>query len=202
MVFNTAFCFMLLGTALMLAGLSPARHERTQLLLGGMTIVIAALVLSQDLFGIDIGIDHLFTADWLYDERQHRTRMAPNTAVAFILGGTTLIMVHRGRVRWIRPVAQYMALAVGLIGLTGLLGYLLRLEFLFAWYPYARMAVHTATGFTLLGTGLWVYWRCAGKYAEQTDSPDARIVFTGSMILVDHRFLIGVDAEASQPQRV
>lgn len=184
MVFNTALCFTLLGTALMLAGLSPVRHERAQLLLGGLTVVIAALALSQDLFGIDLGIDRLFNADWLHDEYQHRTRMAPNTALAFILGGATLILIHRGRARWMRIVAQYTALAVGLIGLIGLLGYVLGLEFLFAWYPYARMAAHTATGFTLLGIGLWVCWRRAGKNAEQTVSPDARIALTGGMILV------------------
>lgn len=192
MAFNTALCFVLMGAALTLADVAPAWRTRAQVLLGGLTVAIAALVLSQDLFTIDIGIDHLFSAEWLQDERQFHTRMAPNTVLAFILSGATLILLNLGRGRWAGYAVKYLALVVGLIGLTGLLGYVLRLEFLFAWYPYARMAVHTASGVMLLGIGLWACWHCTKNKTEQTDAPDARIVFTGSVILIVMALTAGI----------
>ena len=182
MVFNTALCFMLLGAALATA--SQTWRQRVQPMLGGFTIAIAVLVLSQDLFSIDVGIDHLFSADWLHDPRPHPTRMAPNTAVAFILSGATLILFNLGRRPWVVNLARYMALAVMLIGLTAVLGYLLKLEFLFAWYPNARMAVHTASGFTLLGIGLWGYRRWTRTTSAAVDSPDERILLAGNVILI------------------
>lgn len=192
MVFNTALCFMLMGTALALADTAPVWRTRAQVLLGGLTVAIAALVLSQDLFAIDIGIDHLFSAEWLQDERQFRTRMAPNTALAFILSGTALILPNLGRGQWISYVTQSLALVVMLIGLVALLGYTFKLEFLFAWYPYARMALHTASGFTLLGVGLWAYWRHTRNNTTQPDTPDMRIVFTGSVILIVMALTAGI----------
>ena len=191
MVFNTALSFILVGLALTLAEFPPKRRGRAQIVLGGLAAMIAALVLSQDLFSMDIGIDRLFSADWLEDERQYHTRMAPNTSLAFILSGATLILLNRGRGRWLAYAVQYLALCITLIGLTALLGYIFKLEFLFSWYPYARMAVHTAFGFTLLGIGLWVYWRFRSKM-DQTDSPDARIIFTGGVILVIMALTAGI----------
>lgn len=192
MVPNTALCFMLIGAALVLDKVRLARHQQVQCLLGGTTAVIAAVVLSQDLFLLDLGVDNLFSSDWLRDERQYHTRMAPNTATAFILSGITLILLNLGSARWASYLAQVLVLIVGLIGLTALLGYILKLEFLFAWYPYARMALHTASGFTLLSIGLWSYWRQAKNKTGQLESPDARILFTGSVILVVMALIAGI----------
>lgn len=191
MVFNSALCFILSGAALMLSSLSSRWRERAQLL-SGLTLVIAVLSLSQDLFSIDIGIDHLLSADWLHDTRPHPTRMAPNTALAFMLSAGTLILLNREPGRWTGYLTQYLALAVTLIGMTALLGYLLKLEFLFAWYPYARMAMHTAAGITLLGIGLWVCWQHAKIKMGQISTPDVHIVFTGSVILVTMALTAGI----------
>ncbi|MBI3562010.1 MAG: PAS domain S-box protein [Gammaproteobacteria bacterium] len=192
MVFNTALCFVLLGSALLCSGLSTAPRVRIQVLLAGLTIVIAALVLAQDLFSIDLGIDRLFSADWLQDTRPHPTRMAPNTAIAFILSGTTVLLLNLGRGQWVGYSVQSLALLITAIGLTGLLGYVLKIEFLFAWYSFARMAVHTASGFTLLGIALWGCWRYALNNASPIHSPDTYIVFTGSIILVGMALIAGI----------
>lgn len=192
MVPNTALCFMLMGVALALDKVRLARHKQVQCLLGGTTAVIAALVLSQDLFSIDLGVDNLFSSDWLRDERQHHTRMALNTAAAFILSGVALILLNLGSARWASYLTRLLVLIVGLIGLAALLGYALKLEFLFAWYPYARMALHTASGLIWLSIGLWFYWRHAQNKLGRVESPDARILFTGSVILVVMALTAGI----------
>jgi hypothetical protein len=62
MVFNTAFCFMLLGIAF-LAPLLPsslistAHILRLRLALGGILIVLSSLVLVENLTAIDLGLD-------------------------------------------------------------------------------------------------------------------------------------------------
>lgn len=46
------------------------------------------------------------------------------------------------------------SLAVAAIGGLGLLGYALNFELLYSWYAFSTVALHTAAGFALLGTGL------------------------------------------------
>lgn len=192
MVFNTALCFILSGTALILTALS-SKGSRLAQLLSSLTIVIAVLSLSQDLFDINIGIDYLFSADWLDDTHPHPTRMAPNTALAFMLAGGTLFLLNREVKRWVGYLTQYLALTVLLIGITALLGYVLKLEFLFTWYPYTRMAMHTAAGITTLGIALWVsWWHATRVKINLVYTPDVHIVFTGSVILVAMALTAGI----------
>lgn len=193
MVFNTALGFMLTGAALALAAQPPAQRQIVQTLLGTATVLLAGLVLSQDLLSIDLGVDHLFSADWLQDHRPHPTRMAPNTAIAFILSGATLVLLNYSTGWTNRYLVSYLAIAVGLIGFTALSGYLLGFESLFTWYPYARMAAHTALGFTLLGIGLWLCGRCARKQSETApETPDARILYAGGLILTLMALIAGI----------
>lgn len=191
MVFNTALCFALAGAALLLPERARwRRHAQTAI---GIAIAsLAALILAQDIFGVDLAVDHLFDAEWLHDYRPHPTRMAPNTALAFILGGTCLILLPL-RARWANHLTLILALLMAIIGSTALVGYLLGLDLLFTWYPYARMALHTAMATVALAVGLGLRALQQPHIRELFGvGQDRRIVFSGSVILVTIALVSGL----------
>lgn len=193
MVFNTALCFILAGTALLLPERANWR-QRAQTVIGFTLASFAALILAQDIFGVDLAVDHLFDAGWLHDHRPHPTRMAPNTAVAFMLSGVSLVLLPV-RARWANHLTLILALLVAAIGGAALAGYLFGLELLFTWYPSAHMALHTAMGFVALAFALGLQARQQPHFQELLETAqDKRIVFSGSVILVTIALVSGLSS--------
>jgi diguanylate cyclase (GGDEF)-like protein/PAS domain S-box-containing protein len=191
MVFNTALCFALAGAALLLPEHAGWR-QRARTAIGFTIALFAALILAQDIFSADFAIDHLFDTAWLHDHHPHPTRMAPNTAIAFILSGACLVLlpVHA---RWAVRLILILALLVAIIGGTALTGYLLGLELLFTWYPNARMALHTAVAFVALGVALGLRLCQQPHFRELLKAgQDKRIIFSGSAILVTIALVSGL----------
>lgn len=184
MTFNAALCFMLLGAALAV----PARiawRAWAQVLLGAIVAALAAVVLTQDVFDVDLGVDHLFSGAWLDDPRPHLTRMAPTTAVAFVLAGAVLVLTNVARRAALLYTAELAVYAVGLVGALAVCAYLFGIDFLLGWYPYLRMALHTALGLALLSAGLWLNLRRSRSFREHVVvSDDLRILYTGATILM------------------
>ncbi|HSW52536.1 MAG TPA: hypothetical protein VLG93_04840, partial [Sulfuricaulis sp.] len=193
MVFNTALCFTLAGAALLLPERARWRR-RAQTIIGLSIASLAALVLAQHIFGVDLAVDRLFSAEWLHDYRPHPTRMAPNTVLAFILSGACLVLlpVHT---RWANRLVLTLVLLVAAIGGTALAGYLFGLELLFTWYPSAHMALHTAMGFVALAVALGLQARQQPHFQELLETAqDRRIVFSGSVILVTIALVSGLSS--------
>lgn len=192
MVFNTAFSFVLLGVALAIPQ-PVAWRGRAQSLLGIAIAALAVLVLMQDIFSVELGVDRLFSADWLNDPRPHPTRMAPNTAIAFVLAGVALVLTRSRRGGPLPYFIELMVYGIGLIGTLALCAYLFGIDFLRGWYPYQRMALHTAMGLMLLSFGLWINLRHSRQFREQIAAKeDLRILHTGGAVLAITAIVTGV----------
>lgn len=184
MVFNTALCFGLAGLALAV----PERHahlrRRVQIGVGIFLIACSSAVFAQDLLGRDFGIDWPALHTWLADPNPHPGRMAPNTSLGFVLAGAVFIALNaRGTVRY--GAVQVMTYLLLVLSLLSLVGYGLKLELLYSWYQYTRMAVHTAAAFFLLGIGLAAVWYRAPWYARiYRGRDDVRISLVGAAILI------------------
>jgi diguanylate cyclase (GGDEF)-like protein len=85
----------------------------------------------------------------------HPGRMAPNTALSYLLLGLGLLAALHSRGGAIALWAQRFATGVVAIGALGVIGYSLQLEYLYSWTGVVRMAVHTGVGMVVLGIGLW-----------------------------------------------
>ena len=151
---NTAAAFVGAGLALALAAgtHTPARW-RTQRLLGAAVAVLGLLTVAQYLLGRDLGIDELLMSvpvDPAAAGTAH-ARMALATALGFSGAGLSLLADDA------RPghalVAQLLALVPALIGLLAMLGYALDVNALYGLFMYSSVALHTAAGLALLGTG-------------------------------------------------
>ena len=199
MVVNTALCFVLLGTAFLLPLFEMPLKSALQRLLGWLVVGIAGLVLLEILLDLNFGIDWQNAHAWLPDGNSHPGRMAPNTAIGFILAGLTLVLSQKVTHKVTAIVIQIATFTVLLLGLTGLVGYSLQLELLYSWFKATRMALPTAFGMILVGLGLWSGWRRADWYkTRQYFKEDEKIAFVGAALLIVAAVTTGVAGFAAQ----
>lgn len=153
---NTAIGFLLSGVSLWLMHeQKAAKLKRRIAQLCSFTVaLIGLLTLSQYLFGWNLGIDQL-----VFRERpgavgtSHLGRMAPNTALNFLLLGFALLLLSP-RVRRYHWLAHFLTLVAALVSLQPLLGYVYGVESLYGITSYTQMALHTALTFIVLCVGI------------------------------------------------
>ena len=202
MVFSTALCFALAGAALLIPGRWPTLRRRGQTALGGLIALAAGAMLVQYLTHTDLGIDLRSFHAWLSDPNPTPGRMAPNTALAFLLSGVALMLLPRAASPAVLRTIEILAFLVAFIGLTGAVGYALKLEFLYGWYRYTRMAMPTAAGMIVLGIGLWGAWRqlpAAGSLLQL--QAQNRIIWIGGSTFFTIALVAGLGGFASMQQR-
>lgn len=154
MQFNTALCFLLCGLGLLLVVFG-----RNKLVAGSLAAtagLIAAFTIVEYITGISLGIDELFVRHFIQTKTSNPGRMAPNTAICFILAAGGLLALNRPQPRGLWAMAFTGSLLLGGLAAVSLLGYFLGIEAAYGWGTMTRMAVHTAVGFTVLAAGLTV----------------------------------------------
>jgi PAS domain S-box-containing protein len=147
MQFNTAFCFLLSGIALCLRG----SHPRISGLLGALTLLFSSLILFQYVFQINLGIDTLFINPYINTRTFYPGRMAPNTAISFVLIGLMFIFNAFLRDKKIfAEAALILPMMIFILAFVALLGYIINISSAYTWGPFAGMAVHATIGFILM----------------------------------------------------
>lgn len=123
--------------------------------LSSLVIFIGLSTLIQYIFNIDLGIDQL-----IFKEIKPENipgipgRMAPNTALAFILLGSAILLINKRKYF----VAQLISIVGFLLGFLGLLGYLYGITAFYGIGANTAMAVHTSLAFISIFIGsLFVY---------------------------------------------
>ena len=152
---NTALCFLLVGAALwLLRRPDGGRRRDAGLFLAAAAALVALLSLFEYLFGRDLGIDQL-----LFHEAagavatSNLGRMAPNTALAFLLVTCALAFLDvRSRVRGWLSVG--LALGAALLAFVALVGYVSGITSLYRVSHLTQMAVPTAVAFIFLAVAI------------------------------------------------
>jgi PAS domain S-box-containing protein len=157
---NLAFGLTLCGAALLLltqkSGLKWARHLATSMSI--LVISLGALTLTEYIFNWDTGIDH-----WVLhylpgaSGTLHPGRLAPATALSFVLIGSALFTASNLAPSRLRlPLAAGLSAALMVIGAFALIGFILEMLFGRSW-NYMGMTISgvlSAMGFMFLGSGL------------------------------------------------
>lgn len=157
---STALCLLLSGFSLgLLSEETPATtptNWRKYLGRAGAVAVflIGSLTLSQYLFGWSLGIDQLLAREakgafgTLFPKR-----MAPTSALNFVLIGAALLLLNRPSRRSF-DISQALTLTAALIALPALVGYLYRVMSFYGIAQFTQMALPTALAFIVLCAGL------------------------------------------------
>ncbi|MGH9390729.1 MAG: CHASE domain-containing protein, partial [Vicinamibacteria bacterium] len=151
MQYNTALSFLLCGLGLLLAGLSQAKVPAA---CGVFAAMMGLLTLIEYAAGVNLGIDQLFMKSAIMVKTSHPGRMAPNTALSFLLGGTALLTLGWPGLRERPLIRQILGLVILSIGAGGVSGYLSGIDSPFSWGRYTRMAFLTSSGFIAFGAGV------------------------------------------------
>ena len=152
----SAIAFILASVALrlLLSESPPPRSRLLARLCAAVVVLLALLCLSRLFIAWDLGPDRLLFRDQLARADEGRpNRMAPNTALNFVLLGMALLCLdYRTRRGW-RP-AEGLALTAGVFGLVAVAGYVYGSSVLYGVGTFIPMAANTAIGFLILSTGV------------------------------------------------
>jgi signal transduction histidine kinase len=166
MTLTTALCFLLVGVALLASEVAPSRGPRIQLILAIVAGIIAGAMLIEILGDISLGVDLPWLQTWLDPRNPRPGRMSINTAIGFLLAGAVLTLMSRVRGTLGAVLLRVLVLCIIGIGATGLTGYALGTEFIYNWYGFTSMALHTAAGMTLVGIALLLSLRRLNWYQQ------------------------------------
>ena len=159
---NAAVCFILGGFSLFIqqrrrAELTARKHQKIAKFLifscSFLIILISLLTLAQYSFNLDLGIDQLLFKDSsTLTSPAAPGRMAPNTAAAFLLLGTALLLLSERRPKYLR--VQILSCCAFLIAFLGLIGYIYGKALFYKIGDYTGMALHASAAFMLLSFGI------------------------------------------------
>ncbi len=196
MQYNTALGFLLCG-----AGLLSVALRRTGLatVFGAAAGTIGLLTLIEYIFGLNLGIDQLLMEHYIMVETSHPGRMAPNTALCFVLIGTALLVWGRFAPFRSRPLLLGCLGTLTLVlGVVAFVGYLSGASTAYGWGHLTRMVVHTAAGFVVLGTGILAvaYREEALARSESADIPTRprrRVFILSTLIMTVVTFTLALN---------
>ncbi|API86274.1 GGDEF domain-containing protein [Francisella uliginis] len=148
MQFNTALCFTLLALVNFIP--KTSRFNYTRCILSIIVLIISFLTLLEYLFGLNFGIDHIIATQTL-DQSLYPGRMAPNTAICFLLLAIANILPRfKKNVLLFKGLFFSMNLIAFSLAYIALLGYFFDISYYFSWGHITGMALHTSICFFLL----------------------------------------------------
>ena len=156
MQYNTALAFIACGAGLILleTRLSPGASW-----CGGAAALLTLLTLLEYLTGRDFAIDQIFFHPYFEVASAFPGRMAPLTALCFIVYGTALALAGRAQpFPRLCAAAGLLCCIVMVVSTVAAFGYVLHIDSAFGWGAYSKMAVNTAL--TLIPLGAALLFRC------------------------------------------
>lgn len=152
MVFNTALCLLFLS----LSFLSPY-VRRLHWFRNSWVISLAIALLSgmEYFWDINFGIDEVFVEGYLRTLLSHPGRMAPLTAICFIVASSAwgILRVSNPRTEFLSSVFAFVGFGlVAVFGFLSVLAYLTDFYSFSGWGVYTKMAFLTGLSFIFLGT--------------------------------------------------
>ena len=148
---NPATAIALACCAVALALASRGVHRGLAQGLALIALAFGLIKFSAYIFDADVGIDRLLFSRSLDTQVGQPNRMAPNTALCFMLIGSSLWLFARQR---FTTLAQALGLGTGFIAFFAVLGYVYGLAGFYRVSTYIPMALNTALAFTALSLGM------------------------------------------------
>ncbi|WP_324282659.1 diguanylate cyclase [Cyanobacterium aponinum UTEX 3221] len=158
MQFNTALGFVFLGLSIF--GINYEYYFAARCF-ASLVFLLGFLTLIQYILSFNIGIDQLFIEHYITVATSHPGRMAPNTALCFLLSSLSLwfLTYFPPRIKFLSTASILSAFVTG-FGTVAFFGYLSEVETAYGWGMLTQMAIHTSVGFVVAGFSLIVDSQC------------------------------------------
>ena len=165
MQYATALCFLLSGAGLAAVA---AKRRSAALVFSAIVGAVGTLSLAEYLFHKNIGIDNLaFLLKFSIPNASDVAHMAPNTATCFLLTAAALaipdVRLPLNSKDDLRRILGSIIVVFGIVALIGQFG---DLETAYGRAGKIGMAVHTAVGFLVLGSGILSLAENTGAWTE------------------------------------
>ena len=151
-VYNSALCFILIGVGI-LALIYKLKYIPQ--IISITVLILSSMVLAEHIFSLNLHIDELFFSHYDTQHNSFPGRMAPNTAVCFILSALVLLITTCHKCF---QSAIILCLTISMIILTFALvflsGYLGSLQNIYLWGHSTPMSTAAAVGFIVLSSNL------------------------------------------------
>jgi len=150
----TAVAFVLLGLSLWLSILPPTgRRPALAQRCGSVVVLIGLLKLCDVFLGWNSGIDRLLFPGALETVTTGLpNRMAPTTALNFVIMGFAMVLEPRTYRRYV--LGQSLLMLSAFVSLMSLMGYIYSISFFYRIGSFIPMALPTALTFLVLGIGV------------------------------------------------
>lgn len=146
MVVNTALSFFFISLGLGISQVTPSWMRKACAV---VPLTISVLTLLQYITGFNFGIDSFFLKPFYDIGVSAPGRMAISTASCLLLLSISLVLFDKSF--WTQYVVTTLSsLVIGFAGM-GVLGYFFRFNSEYGWGSFARMALHSAFCFILIG---------------------------------------------------
>jgi len=181
MQLSTALGFLCCGLGLVALA---AGRVRLVPIVGLLAATIGLWALGDSIFGLGLGPDDLLRRASVAVNTFYLGRMAPHTALCFLLAGITLAVIHKPlRSETARLLPGLSGVMVFAFGLVACVGYVAGWQTTYSWKPFTDMAIHTAAGFVVLSLGMMAYaWH---QYrAEVTDTVSRLPIIVGVGVII------------------
>ncbi|MCW3072864.1 MAG: hypothetical protein JWO44_2754 [Bacteroidetes bacterium] len=151
----TAVLFIASGSSLLLMAKSKGQRSVPAMLLAVLILLAGLSVISGMIAGFDLQADTFLFHSKLEQDIIGNTanRMAPNTAINFVLTGLILLFTSYRHEKSQVP-AQLLALVILFLGLLSLLGYIYKVDTFYSFRWHIPMAIHSALSFIILSLSI------------------------------------------------
>lgn len=196
--FLGSFCYCLAGIALIVFPFSNYVSRVIQLISGGLIFIIAALVLLEYIFHIEIGIDQLVDTSWLNLNTKYPGRMSAASAVCYALTGLIYLLYYLASKKPIAIFIEVCIFSLFTIGTLSIIGYFLNIQLLYTWTSDTSMSPYSGAAFTLISIFLWYFWRQSNFcYELYHGNEDKKITLLCVVLLLTISLIVGLSSIAS-----
>lgn len=181
MQINTALSFLFIAMAV----LGILKNQPKKMLICGLIVwLISTITIVEYLFGINLGIDMVFTDFSIMTHHLYPGRMAPNTAFCFAMIAIVLIWYYFSKQVLSFMIMQLMLFIVFIIGMTAVSGYIFSLPYAYGWGVYTKMALHTAILFMMITVAISFSLTAKNLFMTHMDKLVLPLsIFTGASFL-------------------
>lgn len=164
----TSVCFILAAISLILYS-AKSNYTSWAKTIAFSVLVLCVLKIMGMLFGIENNIDKILYHSKLQADVVANTTnsMAPNTTLCFIMISLALLFLPN-ETKTGKRISEYLAIAVLLLSLLSIIGYIYSVSFYYRVLAFIPMALHTAFCFLLISLAVLFLYPDRGMMAELT----------------------------------